>query len=519
MEEDFQTPVRGGGGGRGAHTPMAPFSSIRPAPRRGRVRALGLRDRTPRRVVQLRDPSSETPPTKTPQKQEEEEESSSFTFDASMNLEHLDPNNPADAMLLEIEDLLKTPSRGPLRPKTLFQQELHEDNWNMEEQTDVASVQRDVHTIVHDSFSMELSDINPADIGPDEHDEHMQHLLDMQFSREFESLILEDREEEEEPEIRRPILAMRRDGQQGGGAFTIPQQQQQLEAPPRRPTFEIYVPDDSMEELNASTSLSVLDDGKRSRLITLKGMSPVRMKINPAGKTRAAVSAFALKIISIPDNNNVHHVAIRTWFPRIHDNGNIDRGVTFTFQHVGSSYGRRLAGLMGVSRPAFPRQSVAPFHPPVGLFTLHASLFPSSERYARETGDGMPGVNSIFLMPPGSFVTVLSPLDSRFMQNADHVVLELEYVIHERRETLMRLAVNKAVFAGLLFYDQRTVVFAGVPVTESMQVDIKLHVRVRQKTNDQVLIVAVEKAEFTVPYGFEGVVREQQIVHTTASPK
>jgi hypothetical protein len=178
---------------------------------------------------------------------------------------------------------------------------------------------------------------------------------------------------------------------------------------------------------------------------------------------------------------------------------------------------------MGVSRPAFPRQSVAPFHPPVGLFTLHASLFPSSERYARETGDGMPGVNSIFLMPPGSFVTVLSPLDSRFMQSVDHVVLELEYVIHERRETLMRLAVNKAVFAGLLYYDQRTVVFAGVPVTESMQVDIKLHVRVRQKTttDDQVLIVAVEKAEFTVPYGFEGVVREQQIVATTttASPK
>lgn len=435
-----------------------------------------------------------------------------------MNLEHLDPKNPADAMLLQIEELLKTPVRGPLRPKTLFHQELHDDNWNMEEQDDIPRVQRDVHIVVHDSFSVDVSEINPADISPDEHDEHMQHLLDMQLSREFENFIAE---EEEEEHIRRPLVAMRRDDQPTR-VFTIPQQQQEAPRPPR-PAFEIYVPDDSVEELNASTSLSVLDDGKRSRFITLKGMGPLRVKLNPVTKTRAAVSAFALKIITIPDSSiPSSHVAIRTWFPRIDDNANIDRGVTFTFEHTGSSYGRRFPGLLGVEGPVFPRQSVAPFHPPVGLFTLHASMFPSAERYARETGDGMPGVNSIFLMPPGSFVTVLSPLDSRFLQTVDHVVLELEYAIHGNRQTLMRLAVNKAVFAGLLYYNQRTVAFAGVPVTESMHVDIKLRVRVRQKTkgNDQVLIVAVEKAEFTVPYGFEGMVREQQIVTTTTtSPK
>jgi len=525
-ESRFQTPVY-----RGTSSPKSPLrsppgSSIRP------VRRLGGEPRHRRRVVvTLRDPSdtppppapsSSSPPRATKGKEEQEEQAGSpgFTFDASMNLDNLDPSDPVDAMLVEIEQLFASPAKRTMEPKALFPRELHSDNWELHAD-DVRDVEEDLNRTIHDSLSMEVSPIQP---GANDHDEEVQHVLDMQMSREYEQSVYYDDKESGEDIIldetmtttrHRPILGMRRDLQTQPAAREQ-EEGQRAPQPARRPppAFEIYVPNDSADELNADTSLSILDDGRRSKMITLKNMqgatTPLRIRANPGGKTRAAVTRFALKIISVAEQNPNHtSVGIRTWNPHVHNNGNTHWGVTFTFEHAGSSYGRRFPSLMGISES--PKHRMHPFQPPVGLFTLHASMFPNRERMQRDPGDGMPSVNSLFVTPPGSFVTVLCPVDSRFLKSIDHVVLELTYIIHGQSQTLMRLAVHKAVFAGLLFYDQKTVVIPRVPVTETMDVDIKLHVRVRQKTTrgDQVMIVAVEKAEFTVPYGFEGILREK----------
>lgn len=406
-----------------------------------------------------------------------------------MNLDNLDPADPTDAMLLEIQALTQLPAKAePLKPKALFARELHDDNWEVFVDDDLRDVEGQIQA-VHASFSVEESDI-PLELQEEaDHDEEMQHVLDTSAADAESGRAIPVMHLESDPRRRPPPPAC---VTTAAGRVMTEQ-------------FEIYVPNDSMETLDDNSFIQVLDDKQASRKIMIRGNPhrELRVQFNLSANTRAAVSHFNMRITSLK-TGAMRRASIRTWQPRLHSKTG-DHGVTFTFEHFGSSLARQYARGERVRNMELSR-------PPVGLFSLIEYDFPFGEhRYARDPRDGLPGVGSMFIMSPGSFVTVVCPLDSKYIQRVDDVLLELNYSIHGANGTLMRLAIEKSVFAGLLFYDQKQVFLPRVPVTETMHVDVLLHVRVRKTTTDQTLLVAVESAQFTVPYGFEGILRERVV--------
>lgn len=282
-----------------------------------------------------------------------------------------------------------------------------------------------------------------------------------------------------------------------------------------RPAFEIYSsPDPGTRELapNRRNFLPMVDIKSGKVFGVTASTTAMTVKQNLGPNTRAVANRMVLKILSITEKG--HSKPTVTVYPRVAEEEIGDTRCKFSFQKTeleNVDYENVDPDLLEQLRMDKTRR-----HMPIGVFTLEESLFPK-QKLQRDSD--LPVLNSVFLTPADNRITILAPGSLEEFDKVDHIIIELrDPLAGYGKNSLLMLAINKRVFAGLLFFNKSSVVINDIVVTENVFVGLKMNVELRRSESLKVkdIFVAITRAEFSIPYGFELVQRAAPVVPAVA---